>query len=148
MRLISHRGNINGRSPSRENHPKYIDIAITQGYDVEVDVWLINGKYFLGHDQPTFKIDESWIAERSGVLWCHAKNLAALQSLSDPDRRIRVFWHEDDRFTLTSNNVIWTNIGEGVCGASVLVALELKDLTQIPNAEIYGICSDYVGLLK
>ena len=39
MILISHRGNINGKFKSWENEPTYIDKAISEGYDVEVDVW-------------------------------------------------------------------------------------------------------------
>ena len=43
MKLISHRGNLNGRIPERENHPDYIDEAIEAGYDVEIDIWLNDG---------------------------------------------------------------------------------------------------------
>jgi len=39
MILISHRGNINGRFESWENEPTYIDKAIAEGYDVEIDIW-------------------------------------------------------------------------------------------------------------
>ena len=44
MILISHRGNIDGRIPEKENHPNYIDAAIKAGYDVEVDLWEIDGE--------------------------------------------------------------------------------------------------------
>jgi hypothetical protein len=50
MILISHRGNINGKQPSKENHPLYIFEAIKQGFQVEIDVWFIDGKFKLGHD--------------------------------------------------------------------------------------------------
>ena len=50
MRLISHRGNINGRIRELENLPDYIDAAINLGYDVEVDLWLEGEKFYLGHD--------------------------------------------------------------------------------------------------
>ena len=52
MKLISHRGNINGRIENYENNPDYIDDTIRLGYDVEVDVWMIEGVLFLGHDEP------------------------------------------------------------------------------------------------
>ena len=39
MILISHRGNINGKNPEKENHPDYIWVAIQAGYEVEIDVW-------------------------------------------------------------------------------------------------------------
>ena len=60
MRLISHRGNLNGPNPERENHPDYIQDALWQRYDVEVDVWGIEGEYqmelWLGHDEPLYRV--------------------------------------------------------------------------------------------
>ena len=36
MQLISHRGNIFGPIPEKENHPNYIDCAINDGYGESV----------------------------------------------------------------------------------------------------------------
>ena len=52
MKLISHRGNIKEPNPKMENSPSYIDIAISSGYDVEIDIRFIDGKFYLGHDDP------------------------------------------------------------------------------------------------
>ena len=52
MVLISHRGNTNGKFESYENEPMYIDKAISDGFDVEIDVWMVEGQLFLGHDIP------------------------------------------------------------------------------------------------
>ena len=38
MKLISHRGNLLGRFPEFENSPKYIDLAIETGFEVEIDL--------------------------------------------------------------------------------------------------------------
>ena len=57
MKLISHRGNIKGPNPYRENTPTYIDCAIGNGYDVEIDVRSIDGELWLGHDEPQYKIE-------------------------------------------------------------------------------------------
>ena len=54
MILISHRGNLSGPS-KEENHPEHIIKAAAAGFDVEVDVWVINNDYFLGHDEPRYK---------------------------------------------------------------------------------------------
>ena len=43
MILISHRGNLNGKTDD-ENKPKYIEEAFSQGFDVEVDVWYIDNQ--------------------------------------------------------------------------------------------------------
>jgi hypothetical protein len=55
MKLIAHRGNINGSNPEKENHPDYINEAIKLGHNVEIDVWFINNKFYLGHDDPSKK---------------------------------------------------------------------------------------------
>lgn len=47
MILISHRGNLYGENFLDENNPSYIDVAISKGYDVEVDVWCIKENIFL-----------------------------------------------------------------------------------------------------
>ena len=72
--LISHRGNINGRFESYENEPNYIDKAISNGFDVEIDMWWIDGKTFLGHDIPQYEVDDKWLEERMDKLWIHCKN--------------------------------------------------------------------------
>ena len=54
MKLISHRGNLNGPNKERENHPDYIWEALQAGYEVEIDVWWVDGKFKLGHDEPQY----------------------------------------------------------------------------------------------
>ena len=54
--LISHRGNLNGPQPNKENSPDYINEAIESGYNVEIDIWFIHNKWYLGHNNPTYEI--------------------------------------------------------------------------------------------
>jgi len=53
---ISHRGNIDGRIPNSENSPEYISLALSKGYEVEIDVWFVDGSFYLGHDEPYYLI--------------------------------------------------------------------------------------------
>ena len=71
MIWIAHRGNINQREPKLENHPDYLMAAIEKGFDVEVDVWLVENHWFLGHDEPQYKVEASFLAHSS--MWLHAK---------------------------------------------------------------------------
>ena len=75
MILISHRGNTNGKFESYENEPAYIDKAISEGFDVEIDVWMIEGVLFLGHDKPQYGVSQHWFSERYEKLWIHCKNI-------------------------------------------------------------------------
>ena len=43
-KLYSHRGNLFGPIPERENKPDYIDEAISAGFNVEIDIWLKIGR--------------------------------------------------------------------------------------------------------
>ena len=58
MLLISHRGNLDKINFDDENKPDYILAAIELGYEVEIDLWVVNKKLFLGHDYGEFAIDE------------------------------------------------------------------------------------------
>ena len=108
MVLISHRGNLNGKIPELENTLEYINKALKAGYDVEVDVWLNSYDQFcLGHEapQPGYlspygdSLVEVEFLKRNG-LWCHAKNISALNAMVKED--IHCFWHQKDDVTLTS----------------------------------------------
>jgi hypothetical protein len=141
MILISHRGNTNGKLDSLENEPKYIDSAISKGYDVEIDVWLINDILYLGHDEPQYDVDFSWFIDRIGKLWIHCKNIGAILFFKNNHYEFNYFWHQEDTLTLTSLNFIWVYPGNQPIKNSIAV------LPEIHNDNIndcIGICSDYI----
>jgi hypothetical protein len=146
MKYIAHRGLFNGPDVNLENRPEQIELALKEGYDCEVDLWIVNSDFYLGHDRPDYPIDKKWL-ERLG-LWIHAKNLAALRWLTTTD--LEYFWHEEDKFTLTSHNYIWTYPGNELTQRSVMVMPEYvdKSLDTARNAQCYAVCSDFVGLLR
>jgi len=105
--LISHRGNIDGKKPHLENNPNYINEALRLGYDVEIDVWLINNKWYLGHDNPTYKIKYNFLFDSR--FWLHAKNGEVFDKLlKDKNYDFNVFWHTNEDWVLTSKGYIWT----------------------------------------
>jgi hypothetical protein len=63
MKLIAHRGNINGPNKEKENNPDYIFTALKLGYDAEIDIWYINNKWYLGHDNPVFEIKYNFLLD-------------------------------------------------------------------------------------
>jgi len=148
VKFIAHRGNLKGRIPERENSPDYIDEAIAAGFDVEVDVWKFDDKYFLGHDEDQHEIDLMWLIDRCVNLWCHAKNLDALHDMIHYPQ-LNVFWHQEDDYTLTTHNFIWTypdkEIKEFSYRQVILLFDWICDEIKIPYG---GICSDYIILYK
>jgi hypothetical protein len=146
MIKIAHRGNVDGAKPESENHPFQLVATISAGFEVETDIWVEEGLFFLGHDSPLYPIDESYIKDISKYAWFHCKNLQALEkfSLEFPD--LRYFWHENDRFTLTSNGYIWTYPNEPVTSKSIIVDLESVDFSKYGDVP-YAICTDYPSVI-
>ena len=138
MRVICHRGNIDGPNPLLENDPSHIRRALNLGFDVEVDVWSINGNYILGHDSPTHFVKALFL--RGERLWCHAKNKDALERMIRDDK-IHCFWHEEDDYTITSNGHVWVFPGKPLFKGAICVKPEQGVDGNL--GECYAVCTDY-----
>lgn len=142
MKLISHRGNLNGPNPERENHPDYIIEAIQAGYDVEIDVWFKDGKFYLGHDEPQYLFPYDLLDGYYNKLWIHCKDMDSLSNLNELDssgQKLNYFSHENDLGVLTSKGYIWS---ANVYKRGILVMPEMFD--KEPNENTLGVCSDYI----
>lgn len=152
MKLISHRGNIYGPDALKENSPDYIDRAIDLCYDVEVDVRYKDCKFYLGHDQSQYYVSMSWLVKRKDNLWIHCKDLKSLEVFSNTPVQFNYFWHQEDDYTLTSKNYIWTYPGKPYIDRSIIVMpewnIELENFYEIKKYNCYGICSDFISKLK
>mgnify|MGYP003660045529 CR=1 FL=1 len=144
MILISHRGNIDGSNPARENSPDYVLEAISLGYDVEIDVWKVDGKWFLGHDEPEYAIEEVFLSKEG--LWCHAKNIDALGALLALG--VNCFWHQKDYYTLTNNGFIWAYPGRPLIKGAICVMPENQAAENHDFSSCSGICSDKISYFK
>jgi len=143
MILISHRGNINGRIPKDENKPEYILSAIEKGYDCEVDVWYDGEQWYFGHDDPRYEVELEFL--KNDKLWCHAKNLLALQHLLK--NNIHCFWHQKDDYTITNMGFIWTYPGNKLTKNSICVMPEINS-SNFNISNCLGICSDEIKKFK
>jgi hypothetical protein len=147
MIKIAHRGNTKGPNKDRENAPGYLKEAIRSGYHIEVDVWVIDNKIFLGHDNPQYQVDIIFLNEIKPYSWFHCKNLNAILYFINNRKNDRFFWHQSDDFTLTSNGYIWTYPEKKITEKSIIVDLDIINKNKYLNNKVYGICSDYVSLL-
>ena len=140
MKLIAHRGNLNGPNPDKENHPDYINKAIGSGYNVEIDVWFINDKWYLGHDNPTYEIKYNFLFDSR--FWLHAKNGEAFDKLlKDKNYNFNVFWHTTEDWVLTSKGYIWTYPNKFLYENSICV---MPELGYNGNLNVCAaICTDY-----
>jgi hypothetical protein len=137
MILISHRGNIYGPNKEKENEPNYIMDALSLGYDVEIDVWFENEKFWLGHDFPQYEVGFEFLVNEK--IWCHGKNVEAIIEMKK--YCIHYFWHETDKLTLTSKNYVWVYPGNQPIKNSIAV---LPELFKEDISNCRGVCSDYI----
>jgi hypothetical protein len=144
MILISHRGNINGKIPEKENNPEYIDKAISLDYEVEIDVWCIEGILLLGHDEPQYGVTQQWLNKRSQSLWIHCKTVEAMEWFNSIEG-FNYFWHEEDTVTLTSKGFIWAYPGKQPIKRSIAVMPEINNDDII---QCIGVCSDFIRNYK
>lgn len=138
MKIISHRGNLDGP----QEHDNVISELeqVSKEMLVEVDVWHMEHGWYLGHDGPERAISFDFITNPNFIL--HAKNLDALYKLTGTN--LHYFWHQEDDFTLTSKQIIWTYPKKEVTNRSIIVCQTLEEVEQYKTKDIWGICTDYV----
>ena len=152
MKLIAHRANLNGPNLLTENSPEQIQHCIENGVDVEIDVRYDpkTERLWLGHDEPQYSVTWWWLAGRSEHLWIHCKDITTLHTFTNATSGYNYFWHQEDDFTLTSKQYIWTYPGKPYTSKSVIVMPEWNepnwDTLRVTNC--YGICTDYVEKLR
>lgn len=147
MILYAHRGNLSGKSRF-ENEPAFLEEAMAAGFHVEVDLWRIDGVYFLGHDGPEHKVDLARF-DRPEVMF-HLKN-AHVPPLAHAD----AFAIDHDRYALTLRGKLWTNYGQPANELSIMCAPDLVGVDRPLEsfigeigAHAYGICTDYPILAR
>ena len=162
MKIISHRGNIRGPVLDKENRPSYIDCAIGSGYDVEIDVRSAEGSLWLGHDEPQYRIDHTWIEKRKAYLWLHCKDYqSALEC-----QKYQSFCHATDDFIFTTTGHIWMHVPDPPPSEKavyhklpidqnvIIPLLEDERIDDFKQSDAYtsgqtpyGICTDYPSSL-
>jgi hypothetical protein len=141
MIVISHRGNLTGPNKELENKITYIENALQFNFDVEIDVRFINNNWYLGHDYLQEQVDINWFKKYKDRLWLHCKNERAIIELSNTN--LHYFWHENDKLTLTSKNIIWAYPSTNKIKNSIDVLPEAFLAEKYDFNYVLGICTDY-----
>tara|TARA_A100001201_G_C4048673_1_gene188982 strand:- start:83 stop:529 length:447 start_codon:yes stop_codon:yes gene_type:complete len=148
MKFISHRGNINGVEPSRENTLEYIQEALDAGFDVEVDLWIDGDRLLLGHDYGEHEVTHRWLWKRRFNLWIHCKHFSSLAYMQRQTDSFQYFFHEKEDYTIISNQLIWAHNLQEVNNRCVIPLLSEDDIDNWTKSNVFGICSDFIGKLK
>ena len=145
MIFIAHRGNLHGPKPELENTISYIEQALSDNYAVEVDVidWDEHNTFTLGHDKKQEEVSYRWLLDNRKNLFAHAKNYKSLEGLLK--HGAHCFYHTDEEYVLTSNNIIWCYPGVSYANNDNCVIVLPEIYPMKPWRSAYGICSDYVA---
>ena len=95
-------------------------------------------KYFLGHDEPLHEVSINFL--KNEKIWCHCKNIEALQNLLINDAHC--FFHNEDEVTLTSENFMWVYPEKKLVSGAICVLPEKGYAGDLSLCA--GICSDYI----
>jgi hypothetical protein len=145
MKIISHRGNLEGPDLLTENSPSQIEKCLELGFDCEIDLRILNGELFLGHDSAQYSISIEWLLSKSQMLWIHCKDSHSLSFLKKRDPKFNFFWHENDRHTITSRGIFWNFPGGAITDDSIAVLPENWWDLDLHGAitRSLGICTDF-----
>jgi hypothetical protein len=149
MKIISHRGNINGPVPEKENRPSYIDSAIQLGYDVEVDLRIIDNDFWLGHDEPQYKVELPWMLLRKDKIWFHCKDINSALVLAKFDQGFQYFCHSQEPYVCTSHKYLLIHdLTSNINDKCIIPLLSKEDIEKYNNSKPYAICTDFVNYIK
>lgn len=151
LNIISHRGNING--PGSQCERVNVENALEKGYDVEVDVRLIAGKFLIGHDKPLYEMPNEWLTESiNSRLWFHAKDYLCMIELIKLNQNIKTFLHNDEPSTkVFPFQHVWIhpNLNSLIINRLMLndIILDIEGYPRISKNQIknypFGVCSDW-----
>ena len=146
MKIIAHRGNLNGPDPATENTIEQSEKCFALGFDVEVDVWHTSKGFYMGHDKPLHYVSHGWLINNKDKLFIHAKGTKALSTLI-ANEDMHCFAHKSDDVALTSFNWLWHYPGVKIFkpdGWVIGVVACLPELApDWDTSQATHICTDY-----
>lgn len=154
--IISHRGNLDGPNPTRENKIDYVLESLEVCLFTEIDIWKFGEYIFMSHDRPQSTSEyqpgvEPFLYENRDRLVIHCKNILALQMMAGlrNSHIYNFFWHENDAYTITNKGWIWAYpdkqiISTRVSQAQPFTVAVLPELNDTNTDNFFAICTDSV----
>lgn len=141
LRIISHRGNLDGPNSCIENSPEAIEKALSNNFDVEIDLWKTPIGLFLGHDFPEFEIDQEFLSKLR--LWIHCKTIPTFEYMLTYQGGLNFFYHTIEDCVLTSYGYIWTYPNDKLYLGKRSIAVLPEKAPNWDLNSVFGVCTDY-----
>ncbi|CAB5221562.1 hypothetical protein UFOVP245_188 [uncultured Caudovirales phage] len=141
MIIISHRGLVDGDDPTKENNPTAIAAALGEFFLVYIDLWMVEGKPFLGTDGPVYPMPEDFI-HNPDVILC-PRDRMAVNFVAIRDAHFVIPTTGD--YTLTSYKWLWAKSSAASIGRDCIIHLpeDYYEPTQLVDTRFTGVCTKY-----
>jgi hypothetical protein len=149
MLYISHRGNLDGMEPEKENSPEYVQAVLDKNYHVLVDTWLVGSSSLaLGTRYPQYPVSLEFMKAK-GII-ARAATVETLEFLMS--NNIHCFLASHDEYTLTNGGLIWTRHGKKITGVQRCVIdmpeWYIPSFEKLAQTNAAGVCSDCIEEIK
>lgn len=141
MIKISNRGNVFGVIKHAENTQEYLEEAIKSGFNVKVDLWVINNQMCSGESYPSYRINFNEILTPGKVLF-EIKNNAAFSFIVN--HQLHGFIKNENGITFTSKGIP-LSYGPNIADNTVAFFPENEPHDKIKKMNLIGICGDFIG---
>jgi hypothetical protein len=145
--LILHRG-LSIHDRLTENEPNTLATRDNNNLNVECDIWYHKNKWYLGHDSPTYLIENIDLFLKSKQRLIHAKDGKTLAEIIDYCNKRgydnEIFYHTNEDYVLTTSNMIIAYPGKELYKNTLCMMPENmnREITNEEYNNIIGVCSD------
>ena len=153
MLYISYRGIFNGTDFQDANTPNQIGKAFGSGFSCMVDAWRVDGKLYLGNDQPTTEVTEKYL--QGNRFYINARNTDMQTWISAQSIKLypNYFWFPNDTESspvTTSNGKLITPGTVPIDNTSIIFLPEITDRGMFSTVHLrcYGVCSTYLTFIR
>jgi len=153
MIYISYQGIYDGQNYEYANTPNQIGKAFGYGVSVMTDVWRVDGKLYLGTDQPLTEVTEKYL--QGNRWWINARNTDMQTWLSAQSSKLYPNWFyfpsmPPPQYVTASNGKLITPGTVPINNNSVIFLPEITDkgLFSTVKLRCFGICSTYLNFIR
>jgi hypothetical protein len=154
MLYISYQGIYDGNNYEDANTPKQINKALGKGYSCLIYVWRIDGKLYVGTEQPVIEVTEKYI--QGPRFWINAVNTDMQDWIAtQPSKLYPNYFHFDAStppppYATASNGKLITPGTVPINTNSVMFLPEINDrsLYTMVKVKSYGVCSGFLTYIK
>ena len=153
MIFISYRGIYDGNNFQDSNTPNQIAKAFGMGFSCMVDVWRVDGKLYLGNDQPITEVTASYLQGKK--FWINARNTAMQSWIATQSSTLYPNWFyfpsmPPPAYVVASNGKLITPGTVPINNNSVIFLPEIDDLAMFSTFKLkcFGITSSYLTFIR